>query len=232
MLLRTRAYIFIFSYFDPAHRVFLISWIFQLIQAIYKFIAYFLGSWVVSAKLDTKFCNASIDFDVPGKPDPPPVTLTATFWTESHYMPTGTVKKNAIEFTDPSGTIGPRSVPLNTWVQLDKFATEQNPSGAPKNCLEGSPLVFKDEHDGDSKLVTLSGNQLAITSFQSSDWWSTLILFFVFFSMLSAFVAVLYFEFWKTNVCSSDHSFWVSSLSAQMQVECVVWRNFLSFFHI
>lgn len=166
-----------------------------MIQAIYKFIAYFLGSWVVSAKLDTKFCNASIDFDVPGKPDPPPVTLTATFWTESHYMPTGTVKKNAIEFTDPSGTIGPRSVPLNTWVQLDKFATEQNPSGAPKNCLEGSPLVFKDEHDGDSKLVTLSGNQLAITSFQSSDWWSTLILFFVFFSMLSAFVAVLYFEF-------------------------------------
>ena len=35
-------------------------------------------SWTVRAELDTKLCTATIDFNVPGKPSPPPVNLTAT----------------------------------------------------------------------------------------------------------------------------------------------------------
>ena len=32
-------------------------------------------------------------------------------------------------------------------------------------CLPSTPLVFQDQHDGDRKLVTLTGNQLSITLF-------------------------------------------------------------------
>merc|ERR1719351_50165 len=35
-------------------------------------------SWVVNAVFDPTWCNASVDFNVPGKPAPPPVNLTAT----------------------------------------------------------------------------------------------------------------------------------------------------------
>ena len=77
-----------------------------------------MDRWNVSAKIDPLFCNASVDFNVPGKPNPPPINLTATIWTESRRLPTRTVYKNAIEFTDPSGTLALPSVPLNTWVQV------------------------------------------------------------------------------------------------------------------
>ena len=36
-------------------------------------------------------------------------------------------------------------------------------------CLPSTPLVFQDQHDGDRKLVTLTGNRLSITSFGSTD---------------------------------------------------------------
>ena len=69
--------------------------------------------------MDPIFCNATVDFNVPGKPNPPPVKLAATVWTQSHFMPTGTLKKYALEFTHLVGsTLGSPSVPLNTWVQL------------------------------------------------------------------------------------------------------------------
>ena len=151
----------------------------------------FLDSWIVHATIDPKFCNATVDFDVPGKPNPPPVSLTATIWTELHYMPKGSVEKNAIEFTDPSGKLASPSVPLNTWVQLDDLVTENDPSAAPTSCIQGSPLVFKDEHDGDSKRVTLSGNELTITSFQTSEGLSTLIP--IFHHPFSSFVSSLLF---------------------------------------
>ena len=36
-------------------------------------------------------------------------------------------------------------------------------------CFLSSPVVFQDQHDGDRKLVTLSGNQLTITPSGSTD---------------------------------------------------------------
>ena len=58
-------------------------------------------------------CVASVDFDVPGKPSPPPVALDATVWrlssADGH-------SKVAFEFTDPSKTIAPATTPLNAWV--------------------------------------------------------------------------------------------------------------------
>ena len=119
--------------------------------------------------MDPIFCNATVDFNVPGKPNPPPVKLAATIWTQSHFMPTGIVEKYAIEFTHLfRGTLASPG-PLNTWVQIEDVVTKIEPSAPPKSCIQGSPLVFKDQHDGDSKLVTLSGNRLTVTPFESDD---------------------------------------------------------------
>ena len=116
--------------------------------------------------MDPVFCNASVDFNVPGKPNPPPIKLTATVWTQSYRMSTGKIDKYAIEFTDPSGTLALPSAPLNTWVQLEHFDSMVNPNVAPatgpKNCIKGTPLVFKDMHDGDTKQVTLRGDKITI----------------------------------------------------------------------
>merc|ERR1712100_14107 len=74
-------------------------------------------TWIVKTKVDQKTCSAVIDFNVPGKPGPPPVNLTATF-LHSHragfYFEELTTE---YEFTDPSGTLAAAGFPLNHWVQ-------------------------------------------------------------------------------------------------------------------
>jgi len=71
-------------------------------------------TWVVDAELDSKSCSAVIDFNVPGKPGPPPVNLTATLWASRSAKGS----KSELEFTDPSGTLAEGSFPLNHWVEL------------------------------------------------------------------------------------------------------------------
>merc|ERR1712151_223200 len=60
-------------------------------------------SWEVEAEIDVASCSALIDFNVPGKPSPPPVKLSASLWVgqsaSAHEMNT------EFEFTDPSGTL-------------------------------------------------------------------------------------------------------------------------------
>ena len=142
-------------------------------KPIHKSTSHFPDRWTVYANLDPIFCNASVDFNVPGKRNPPPIKLTATIWTESYKMSTGVIEKYAIEFTDPSGTLASASTPLNTWVQLENFVTIMNPGvtpgTTPKNCIRGSPLVFKDLYDGDSKIVTLRGDQVTIMSSNTNE---------------------------------------------------------------
>lgn len=81
-------------------------------------------NWSISSKLDLTHCNATIDFNVPGKPNPPPVNLTATIWLEyraaddpqvnpSVWAPT----RYTLAFTDPTGTLAGPEYPLNFWVQ-------------------------------------------------------------------------------------------------------------------
>ena len=70
--------------------------------------------WTVKAKFDTEHCNATVDFNVPGKPNPPPVALTMTGWVMATGLPSR--HKAAFEFTDPTGTIAEPGVPLNVWV--------------------------------------------------------------------------------------------------------------------
>jgi hypothetical protein len=72
-------------------------------------------TWVVDAVVDETLCSASIDFNVEGKPNPPPCNLNATlFWAMS-----ASTTKYTWEFTDPSGTLSADpNFPLNTWVQI------------------------------------------------------------------------------------------------------------------
>jgi len=76
-------------------------------------------TWVVKSDLD-EFCGAMVNFNVPGKPSPPPVPLAVHFWqlTGSNQ---GT--KNSLEFTDPSGTLAVPGFPLNSWIQMDDVTT-------------------------------------------------------------------------------------------------------------
>merc|ERR1712187_205082 len=73
-------------------------------------------SWVVETTWDPQRCAAIVNFDVPGKPNPPPVSLTVTLWTS--YSSKGE-KKTEFEFTDPSGKLP--AGPLNRWVQLHQW---------------------------------------------------------------------------------------------------------------
>jgi len=73
-------------------------------------------TWVVEAMLDAAKCTAVVDFNVPGKPGPPPVNLTAHIYA---LISKGErIAKHGVEFTDPSGTLAKPSFPLNMWVAL------------------------------------------------------------------------------------------------------------------
>ena len=73
-------------------------------------------SWIVHASVDLNTCTASVDFHVPGKPNPPPVKLMANYFLA--VAPMRSQGRSMIVFTDPSGTLGSSNLPLNTWVQL------------------------------------------------------------------------------------------------------------------
>ena len=67
--------------------------------------------WSVDSTFNDQ-CIASVNFQVPGKPNPPPVSLSARVWGMASI---GGADKNVLEFTDPSGTLAPPIQPLNIW---------------------------------------------------------------------------------------------------------------------
>jgi len=73
-------------------------------------------TWKVEASLN-KDLTAIIDFNVPGKPNPPPINLTLTLWLMETNAGGG-LKQLAAQFTDPSGTLAKPAFPLNVWIQV------------------------------------------------------------------------------------------------------------------
>ena len=146
------------------------------------------GSWTVNGTMDTVYCEALLDFDVPGVMNPPPVVVTATVWTLSLALPSGTFKKYVLEWTDSSGILDLPSTPLNTWVQSDHVVTTSK-------CIQSPQMLFKDIYDNDTKLVSISDNQkfLKITPFGSDDrlltFVSTLTILSYFICMFVRFIA-------------------------------------------
>ena len=97
------------------------------------------------AEMDTTFCDTYVDFNVPDKPNPPPIELVAKIWKLWRSLPTGKkVEKYAIEFTDMTGQLAATVVPLNTWVQVDRSME-----------VTGKPPVISFEtnsHKGDEEI--------------------------------------------------------------------------------
>jgi hypothetical protein len=122
-------------------------------------------TWVVEAQVDRETCSASVDFNVPGKPSPPPVNITISLWYAASYAR----YKTEWEFTDPSGTLAPKAFPLNRWVELKSHS---KPFKA--KCLgkdKAYQEVFADMHDGDKKEVTISRTSVTIKPSGNNQTW-------------------------------------------------------------
>ena len=66
-------------------------------------------------------CVASINFNVPGKPSPPPVPLAAKVWGMTSIAGAPALPdKSVLVWSDPSGTVAPRTTPLNVWTPSNK----------------------------------------------------------------------------------------------------------------
>ena len=106
--------------------------------------------------MDPVFCTAIVDFNVPGQSKRPPGKLKATVWTLLHTMPLGESEKYSIEFTDPSGKmVGSSKVPVNAWVQTENVIETSEFGTFPERCIRDSPMLFRDLHDDNQKLVSL-----------------------------------------------------------------------------
>lgn len=124
-------------------------------------------TWTVKAVFDRTSCSADVDFNVPGKPKPPPVNLTLSYWTALTPAGRDPVSKATFEWFDPSGKLAPADVPVNTWVQLD---TQSDRPGA--GCPMKLQTVFADMHDGDKKNVKIDGSSLIITPGDIKENWT------------------------------------------------------------
>jgi len=122
--------------------------------------------WVVHTELDVFTCSAVVDFNVPGKPGPPPVNLTATLWFSAPAIASAAAKKAEFEFTDPSGTLAEKSFPLNHWVEL---GTDGQTKSEP--CPDSLDFIYADMHDGDKKVVSISGTSITIKPSGNNQSW-------------------------------------------------------------
>jgi len=120
-------------------------------------------TWVVTGKMDSWSCSASLNFNVPGKPSPPPVNLTATFFY-SIKRPSSSFTE--FEFTDPTGTLAAKNFPLNRWVQLSSTTDH-----SVFKCPTALNAIYADMHDGDQKEVTISGQAMTIKPSGNNQTW-------------------------------------------------------------
>ncbi|CAE7658806.1 SOQ1 [Symbiodinium pilosum] len=123
-------------------------------------------TWTVKADLDPKTCQALIDFNVPGKPNPPPVKLLMTYWSAIGDEASTAQEKATFEFTDPSGKLASSQTPLNSWLSL----------GTPKQveqsvCPESLTAVYLDMHDGDKKAVDIQQGKMTIRPSGNNQTW-------------------------------------------------------------
>merc|ERR1712187_249367 len=120
--------------------------------------------WVVNTKIDCTTGKATVDFDVPGKKDHPPVPIQATLFTS--LSASGT-RKHTFIYNDVSGTIvDDPTLPLNQWVGEASDESARKP-----RCPEKLDAVFKDIHDGDQKQVTIEGEKMTIVPSGGDQKW-------------------------------------------------------------
>jgi len=90
--------------------------------------------WTISTKVDSKSCQATVDFSKSTKPDQPPVPLLATVVQADD--------KVMLVFTDPSGELNTDSdYPLNIWEGLEGVKVSVS------ECTKEDMCVFNDSGD-------------------------------------------------------------------------------------
>jgi len=119
--------------------------------------------WVIRGQMEPWSCSASLNFNVPGKPSPPPVNLTATFFY-SVKRPNSSFTE--FEFTDPTGKLAAKDFPLNRWVQLSP-----NIDYSVFKCPTSLSAVYADMHDGDQKEIIISGSSMTIKPSGNNQTW-------------------------------------------------------------
>ena len=132
-------------------------------------------NWVVYGTFDDN-CVATVDFNVPHKPNPPPVNLTMSLYIMQYE---GIPNRLGLEFTDPSSTLAPANRPVNFWV-LHKWPKPLDTQRILKDrklafpnsesCTESQ--VVNDMHDGDQKSLTVKRDSLRITPHDNHQKWS------------------------------------------------------------
>jgi hypothetical protein len=122
-------------------------------------------SWTIRAQIADD-CSAVVDFNVSGKPNPPPVKLTMVVWMALTPAGRSAKSKATFEFFDPSGKIGSPDLPLNTWVQL---TSQDDKPGA--GCPNDLDAIFADQHDGDKKSVQIKGGSMTIKPSGNAENW-------------------------------------------------------------
>lgn len=78
-------------------------------------------SWIISGGPFDENCSSMIDFNVPGKPNPPPIKLRMTYaWVTPYSTNPKHPKADnpVLIFTDPSGKLAAPTLPLNIWYGL------------------------------------------------------------------------------------------------------------------
>lgn len=120
-------------------------------------------SWEVDTEIECSTGEATVDFNVPGKDDHPPVPLLATRWLTTSFHGSKTV----FEFTDPSGTLDDPTKPLNHWVQLGQLSQRGRLA-----CPRRFHGVFADMADGDQKEVTIHGRSMTIKPSGNEEVWT------------------------------------------------------------
>jgi len=118
-------------------------------------------TWLVKSEVNPMSCSALIDFNVPGKPGPPPVKLQLALWRASSSKG----RKTVVEFTDPSGVLAAKDFPLNHWVE------EAKEDAAFFRCTHSLKAIYADMHDGDKKEITITGTSLTIKPSGNNQTW-------------------------------------------------------------
>merc|ERR1719326_791757 len=109
-------------------------------------------TWTVETQIkrDGNMCTATVDFNVPGKPNPPPIALTATYLTNIHGERTfqGVEVRTRWEFTVPTANL-----PLNSWVDIKAELVPFSENLCTNFLPQVLPWkgVFADLHVGDLK---------------------------------------------------------------------------------
>jgi hypothetical protein len=121
-------------------------------------------------------CSATVDFNVPNKPNPPPVGLTASLWVTKERLINAKldgqfITRPILQFSDHTGTLTKDTrYPLNQWVGEPFFKV---PGPKPFDCFHASTYVFADMHDGDQKEVVITRNgSMIVTPHGNEQKWT------------------------------------------------------------